>query len=206
MKGFISIEPTSSKFSLQSARQYMSGQHGRLLLVLTPKNSCPIPTHSRNGGRKLGVKASPPLFATSSSSVYTVRLQLRSVHYISRSPSTTCLQRHSSAFRTFEKQHPIHVVQSLYRAPLKMFSPVSPSGASNVQKREHFSHSHKHDHGLGLGHHHHHHDNTYLLSVNKNDAAVRITRIGLFINLAMAIGKGMGGYAFRSQGERRNSW
>jgi hypothetical protein len=52
--------------------------------------------------------------------------------------------------------------------------------------------------------HHHHHDNTYLTSTNKNDAGVRITRIGLFVNLAMAIGKGVGGYVFHSQGNSRN--
>ena len=42
-------------------------------------------------------------------------------------------------------------------------------------------------------------DNTYLTSANKKDAGVRITRIGLFVNLAMAIGKGIGGYVFHSQ-------
>ena len=56
-------------------------------------------------------------------------------------------------------------------------------------------HSHEHS-----GHaHHHHHDNTYLISKNKNDAGVRITRIGLFVNLFMAIGKGLGGWTFNSQ-------
>ncbi|KAF2669703.1 cation efflux protein [Microthyrium microscopicum] len=49
------------------------------------------------------------------------------------------------------------------------------------------------------GGHHHHHDNTYLVSANKNDAGVRITRIGLFVNLGMAICKGAGGYFFHSQ-------
>jgi len=57
-------------------------------------------------------------------------------------------------------------------------------------------HSHAH---AGHGHHHHHHDNTYLTSKNKNDAGVRITRIGLYVNLGMAIGKGIGGYVFNSQ-------
>jgi len=47
--------------------------------------------------------------------------------------------------------------------------------------------------------HAHTHDNVYLTSTNKNDAGVRITRIGLFVNLGMAIGKGIGGYAFHSQ-------
>lgn len=60
------------------------------------------------------------------------------------------------------------------------------------QTRSHGGHSH------GPGHHHHH-DTTYLVSQNKKDAGVRITRIGLFVNLAMAIGKGIGGYMFHSQ-------
>ena len=53
-----------------------------------------------------------------------------------------------------------------------------------------------HSHG---GHHHHHHDNTYLTSTNKSDPGVRITRIGLYVNLGMAVGKGVGGYVFNSQ-------
>jgi hypothetical protein len=50
------------------------------------------------------------------------------------------------------------------------------------------------------GGHSHNHDNSYLTSTNKSDAGVRITRIGLFVNLGMAIGKGLGGYYFHSQG------
>ncbi|KAF7592063.1 hypothetical protein BBP40_000729 [Aspergillus hancockii] len=56
------------------------------------------------------------------------------------------------------------------------------------------------DHSGHGGHHHHHHgSNVYLTSANKNDAGVRITRIGLVANLAMAIGKFIGGYVFHSQ-------
>jgi hypothetical protein len=58
------------------------------------------------------------------------------------------------------------------------------------QLRFHSGHSHSHSH---------HHDNTYLTSTNKNDAGVRITRIGLYVNLGMAISKGFGGYVFNSQ-------
>ncbi|KAL4883024.1 cation efflux family-domain-containing protein [Aspergillus karnatakaensis] len=55
------------------------------------------------------------------------------------------------------------------------------------------------DHG-GHGHHHHHHGgNAYLTSTNKDDAGVRITRLGLVANLVMAIGKFVGGYFFHSQ-------
>lgn len=56
-----------------------------------------------------------------------------------------------------------------------------------IHSRGHAGHAHKHDSG-------------YLTSSNKNDAGVRITRIGLFVNLGMAIGKGAGGYFFHSQG------
>jgi hypothetical protein len=63
---------------------------------------------------------------------------------------------------------------------------------SLTQTRLHGGHSHSHSHS-------HHHDNTYLTSANKKDAGVRITRIGLYVNLLMAIGKGIGGYYFNSQ-------
>ena len=59
-----------------------------------------------------------------------------------------------------------------------------------TQSRSHAGHSHGHGHS---------HDTAYLTSKNKNDAGVRITRIGLFVNLAMAISKGIGGYVFHSQ-------
>jgi Co/Zn/Cd efflux system component len=62
---------------------------------------------------------------------------------------------------------------------------------AHAPTRGHAGHSH---------HHHHHHDNTLLLSKDKNDAGVRITRIGLYVNLGMAVSKGFGGYVFNSQG------
>ncbi|OTA36633.1 hypothetical protein BTJ68_02926 [Hortaea werneckii EXF-2000] len=69
---------------------------------------------------------------------------------------------------------------------------MSVDAQKNAQQvRTHMGHSH---HG-----HHHHHDNTYLTSQNKNDPGVRITRIGLYVNLGMAIAKGAGGYVFNSQ-------
>ncbi len=64
-------------------------------------------------------------------------------------------------------------------------SPVSLS-----QARTHMGHSHAHGHS---------HDNTYLTSKNKSDPGVRITRIGLYVNLGMAIAKGTGGIVFNSQ-------
>lgn len=66
---------------------------------------------------------------------------------------------------------------------------ITPTMASLVHSQEHSGHSHSH----------HHHDNTYLTSTNRRDAGVRITRIGLFVNLFMAVGKGFGGWFFNSQ-------
>ncbi|GAT19685.1 hypothetical protein ASPFODRAFT_28906 [Aspergillus luchuensis CBS 106.47] len=61
-----------------------------------------------------------------------------------------------------------------------------------TQSRDHGGHG-------GHHHHHHHHGNVYLTSTDKHDAGVRITRLGLVANLAMAIGKFIGGYVFHSQ-------
>lgn len=71
--------------------------------------------------------------------------------------------------------------------------------AMTSQKREHGGHSH------GPGHHHHH-DNSYLISANKNDPGVRITRIGLLSNLGMAVAKFVGGYAFNSRAMTADAW
>ena len=76
--------------------------------------------------------------------------------------------------------------------PLSAMCATSTLLQPRVQVRAHAGHSHGHGHG-------HSHDNTYLTSSNRNDAGVRITRIGLFVNLGMAIGKGVGGYMFHSQ-------
>jgi divalent metal cation (Fe/Co/Zn/Cd) transporter len=72
--------------------------------------------------------------------------------------------------------------------------------SATTQSRGHAGHSHHHHH------HHHHHDNVYLTSQNKNDAGVRITRIGLYSNLGMAIAKGAGGYLFNSQSMVADAW
>lgn len=58
------------------------------------------------------------------------------------------------------------------------------------------------------GHHHghHHHDNSYLISANRNDSGVRITRIGLLSNLGMAVAKFVGGWAFNSKAMTADAW
>ena len=75
---------------------------------------------------------------------------------------------------------------------IRHISPSAMTTQTQTQTRSHAGHSH-----------HHHHDNTFLLSKNKNDAGVRITKIGLYVNLGMAVSKGFGGYVFNSQGNAR---
>lgn len=80
----------------------------------------------------------------------------------------------------------LHSTRFIHRDHTRSF----PNMAALTQTRQHSGH--KHGHG-------HHHENVYLTSHNKNDAGVRITRIGLYSNLGMAIAKGVGGYAFNSK-------
>lgn len=82
-----------------------------------------------------------------------------------------------------------HTAALIYSSSNRWCRPVSPTMTSTTLARPHSGHSHQH----------HHHDNTYLVSANKKDAGVRITRIGLYVNFCMAIGKGLGGYFLNSQ-------
>jgi divalent metal cation (Fe/Co/Zn/Cd) transporter len=72
---------------------------------------------------------------------------------------------------------------------------MASTKTKKTQTRGHVGHSH-----------HHHHDNVYLTSSNKNDAGVRITRIGLYSNLGMALGKFAGGYVFHSHSMIADAW
>ncbi|KAL9053381.1 MAG: hypothetical protein Q9162_004822 [Coniocarpon cinnabarinum] len=71
--------------------------------------------------------------------------------------------------------------------------PKPPPKTDSDKERGEESHHHHH-HGV-----HHHHDVSYLVWGNKHDKGVRITRLGLYINLAMAIAKGFGGLYFNSR-------
>ena len=80
-------------------------------------------------------------------------------------------------------------------APSAMSKANRLAGSASAPARSHSGHSHGHSHGLGG----HHHDNAYLTSANKNDAGVRVTRLGLYVNMGMAVSKGIGGVVFNSQ-------
>lgn len=83
-----------------------------------------------------------------------------------------------------------HTSSLLYPSSSHFRHRLSPTiMSSTTLARPHSGHSHQH----------HHHDNTYLVSTNKKDTGVRITRIGLYVNFCMAIAKGLGGYFLNSQ-------
>lgn len=89
-----------------------------------------------------------------------------------------------------------HIVHHIRNPTTLSAHPAIMATQNSLDQAQSRSHSH---HGHSHGHHHHHHDNTYLTSKNKSDPGVRITRIGLYVNLGMAIAKGAGGYVFNSQ-------
>lgn len=82
--------------------------------------------------------------------------------------------------------HVLRLVRQPASAPMDL---MPDPRAGLAQARAHAGHSHGH----------HHHDNTYLTSKNKDDPGVRITKLGLYVNLGMAIAKGAGGVIFNSQ-------
>ena len=167
----------------------MSSQHGKRTIGLVAFRLRPITTNCTLGvvtGCNAGT-------VTANLPHPRFQVQLRSVHRGSSAQYDTCL----ASYLIQSLLYRITTSHSRRRLTLMNMS----STMSNVQRRNHSGHHH---------HHHHHLDNTYLVSKNKKDAAVRITRIGLYINLSMALGKGFGGYAFHSQGKRTillsNSW
>ncbi|ODA82572.1 hypothetical protein RJ55_01079 [Drechmeria coniospora] len=126
-------------------------------------------------------------------------------------PSSSCSPFHLQPFR--HDHHHLDASIStapsvlLHLAPVRgrLRSPPVSMGSSQQQSRDHGDHGHGHGHGHGH-HHHHHHDNTYLISANKNDSGVRITRIGLLSNLGMAVAKFIGGWAFNSKSMTADAW
>ncbi|KAK2050635.1 hypothetical protein LZ31DRAFT_547916 [Colletotrichum somersetense] len=123
-------------------------------------------------------------YLTPSAARYSLRLR-------SSTPSSHLTQTLTAAKST-SPSIPAAIIMSSTTTAITTANAVQP-------RRNHSGHSHHH-------HHHHGHDNVYLTSANKNDAGVRITRIGLFSNLGMAFAKGAGGYAFGSQAMIADAW
>lgn len=108
-----------------------------------------------------------------------------------RQARVSCSQQRAHQRLALRSPHQWSNIVHHIRKSGAVFAPATmgmDSQVNTVQTRSHGGHSH-----------HHHHDNTYLTSSNKKDPGVRITRIGLYVNLGMAIGKGFGGYVFNSQ-------
>lgn len=96
------------------------------------------------------------------------------VHLLVRSSWTSC--------------HALSASDHLRRPRTRLaMAKAKNNSPSKTSVREHMGHSHSHAH-----------DST-LLTGNKNDPGVRITRIGLYVNVAMAVSKGLGGYVFNSK-------
>lgn len=151
-------------------------QH-RLRLGLTLGYACPV----QNTSWKHSVAHSPSIIPFLSSGASAIDLQSR--------VTTTSTARLALATSAFVRSR----LQWSQLAHQRRDSPCSSQSIMAMdflgQVRSHAGHSHGH----------HHHDNTFLTSKNKDDSGVKITRIGLYVNLGMAIGKGIGGYAFNSQ-------
>lgn len=83
----------------------------------------------------------------------------------------------------------------------------SHSHTHSASEEDHGADGHSHSHGAGSGllHHHHHsaHEPNEFLAAGtasiKSNPAVRITWIGLIVNVALAVSKGIGGVVFHSQ-------
>lgn len=89
------------------------------------------------------------------------------------------------------------------RTPLstfRLFHSTSKALNSKLSKPQDKSHGHAHSHSGGLTHSHSHHHNNILLTEKGGwrNPAIRITWVGLFTNIAMAAGKGIGGVVFHS--------
>lgn len=100
-------------------------------------------------------------------------------------------QQHQQSQAASPLRSPLQWSNIAHRARNPTYSPPTVSMAGSQQQVRAHSHGH--------GGHHHHHDTTFLTSANKSDPGVRITRVGLYVNLGMAVAKGAGGYIFNSQ-------
>lgn len=122
--------------------------------------------------------------------------------------TTTCAhhsKRHFYTGRHHPDSHPFHATPR--PSPLPRETRRRPNPYYAMASRSLHDHDHHHGHGpLGHHHHHHPHDNAYLTSKDKTDPGVRITRLGLYSNLAMAVAKGIGGYTFNSHAMVADAW
>jgi hypothetical protein len=101
-------------------------------------------------------------------------------------------RQHQQSQATTPLRSPLQWSGIAHGARNPTYTPPGPGKMAGSQQQVR-AHSHGH------GGHHHHHDTTFLTSTNKNDPGVKITKVGLYVNLGMAVAKGAGGYVFNSQ-------
>ncbi|KAM0521693.1 hypothetical protein ACHAPE_002251 [Trichoderma viride] len=111
---------------------------------------------------------------------------------------------------TLSARSSVLLLRPVFRGRIRSLPFIMGAARQARDHSDHHDHDHGHDHGHGHSHglfsHHHHHDNSFLTSADKNDPGVRITRIGLLSNLAMAITKFIGGWAFNSKAMIADGW
>ncbi|KAK9322425.1 cation efflux family-domain-containing protein [Lipomyces orientalis] len=95
----------------------------------------------------------------------------------------------------------ISLRQEFHSGRSQLNSPSSHKHDHNKDVKHDHSHTNAdHSHSHSIFHSHSHtHDSSLLLSDDVTDPGVRITRIGLWVNLGMAVAKGIGGYVFNSK-------
>ncbi|KAL5356662.1 cation efflux family-domain-containing protein [Aspergillus floccosus] len=152
-------------------------------MPLTQPLRCRVPPASSSPSSPSTLRLSPPRWRVSRSSV--VLLSLRHKNTFPSASSS------ANARSVIPRPSPITTTKTTTTTPSAITHYRTTVPQMTIQTRGHGGHGHHH--------HHHHHGNVYLTSTNKDDAGVRITRIGLVANLAMAIGKFIGGYVFHSQ-------
>lgn len=81
-----------------------------------------------------------------------------------------------------------------FRSSLVNFDKKEEQGRQYSHSQTHVTHSHSHSHS------HSHHDSVFLVEKGGlKNPALRITWIGLLVNVGIAVGKGVGGVVFHSQ-------
>ncbi|KAL7963889.1 cation efflux family domain-containing protein [Trichoderma compactum] len=161
----------------------------------TVSSACPSSQHqlqltrTHQPSRRLQTLSSPPI-----------------VPPFSLSASSNC---HLALADTLTSRSAVLHICPVFRGRIRSL-PFIMGAARQARDQHNHDHDHDHDHDHGHGHglfgHHHHHDNTFLMSTDKNDPGVRITRIGLLSNLSMAIAKFIGGWAFNSKAMIADAW
>ncbi|KAK9459593.1 uncharacterized protein V1516DRAFT_680326 [Lipomyces oligophaga] len=131
--------------------------------------------------------------------------------FAGRSPTRVVLNSVSkSCFACFYTLAPLQMSQKNGQGHVEIADAKSDHQDHEHEHKHEHEHEHEHEHNH-KGHDHNHqshslfhshthtHDNTLLISSDTSNPGVRITRVGLAVNVGMAVVKGIGGYVFNSK-------